>query len=180
VNPIVLAPRALPAPLTGAPATWSRDWAIVGGVTGYLAPAGAMFGATAHPWLVACTATFVLGGAILGQIVPRLLERSRGRVPLTVVGVVLPPTLVLLGMLWAGLAAAWVGAPVGPAAIFGAVAAGFQVGVFWLPYTVAAVLDRPRWPVVIAACMVAPLLGFVARVIFAWLYVTFTGTLLVV
>lgn len=160
---IVAALHAPPVRVTGRPSSWARDGAIVGAVTGYVGPAAVLFGLSLHPWLVACTAAFALGGALLGLVMSWVLERLRGRVPLPVLGVTLPVVAVATGSLWAATAGWLVGAPVALAATFGGIAVAFQVGMFWFPYTVLAVLGGRRWPVVAAACVVSPFLGLLAR-----------------
>ena len=158
--------RALPARITGEPAAWARDAAIVGGITGYVGPATALFGWSLHPWLLACAAACALGGAVLGASVALALERARGVVPLRVLAVALPALAIGLGALWAGSAAWLVGAPILAAATFGGVAAAVQVGLAWLPYTVQAVLGGPRWPIVVVASALSPLIGLLAWAVF--------------
>jgi len=156
---------AAPAPLariTGRRRDWMRDATIVGLVSGYTGPAWVLYGPSLHPHLVACALTGGVAGVLMGAVAPDLLEQLRRRVSLRTLMVVLPLLAFFLGTGMATLAASAVGAPMGAASRFGAVALAGQVALFWLPYTVATVLEGPRWPVVLAACALSPLLGPVA------------------
>jgi hypothetical protein len=151
-----------PAPLarvTGRRRDWARDAALVGLVTGYTGPAWLIYGLGLHPHLVACALAGGLVGAMLGAVAPDVLDLVRGRVSLPALAVSLPVLGFFLGWGAAALAADLVGAPVGAAARFGAVALAGQIALFWLPYTVATVTRLPRWPVLLIACLVSPLLG---------------------
>lgn len=169
MSQVVLRSETLPARVTGRPVSWSRDGAIVGAVTGYVGPASVLFGLSLHPWLLACTLGFALGGAVLGAWLSAVLEQVRGRVPLPVLAVVVPALAVGSGSLWAAFLAWMVEAPVALSMTFAVVAIAFQVGVFWFPYTMLAVLGRARWPLVVAACTVSPLLGLLARWVFLFI-----------
>lgn len=166
MNPIALSPRLLPTRITGPVGPWIRDGALVGLATGYIGPAAVAFGWTFHPWLLACALSFASGGALLGLAIPAALERVRGRVPLPILALLIPMLALPVGAAWAAAAAAMVGAPVALAATFGAVALAVLLGLFWFPYTVQAVLGGPRWPIVAAASVLAPPLGFVSGLTF--------------
>ena len=167
-------------PVVGDTRTWSRDLALVGGVTGFAAPT-AMFG-----WLVSpafCVAAGPAGAAIgwaLGRFIPWLLERVRGRVPIPVLLLLLGPAL---GAFWGGgtglvaglLAELWYASTGSEPALFagtlpilgasfGLVAGAVQLGWFWFPYTFQTVRRAPRWPVMALAMLLAPLTAFAVYV----------------
>jgi hypothetical protein len=150
--------------VTGDPSTWARDLAIVGGVTGFAAPALVI----ADPVfsLAAAVAGASLGLA-LGASVATALERLRTLVPLWMLICASP----FVGLAWGGakgfLAGLVGGSAFGSEApalglLLGGLAGMVQLGWFFLPYTVLAVTRGPRWPVVLAAFGVAPMLGWVA------------------
>ncbi len=151
---------------------WSRDAALIGALTGYLGPALAIFGFSLHPWLLACSATGALFGAILGWLAPIGVEWMRPRASLYAIVALMPLLGFVLGAPLAALAALVVGAPVTPAAIFGAFASGVQIAMFSLPYLVQAVLGRSRWPILLAATAMATILGMGAEAIVlgGWLW----------
>lgn len=145
---------------------WARDGALVGGFGAWSGAALAAFGLTFHPWLVGAVATGVALGGLLGYVAPVFLQLARGRVPLPVLGVVLPFVAAAIGTSLGTLGAFAVGAPLSLCAMYGAVAAGLLASVFWLPYTIATVLELRTWPLVIAACLVSPLAGPLTK----WLF----------
>lgn len=158
----VLTTRSCRSParrLFGSPALWMRDCAIVGGVTAYAGAAFGLFGLSLHPWLVLCGLSGALTGAGLGLVGPILMNWLRYRAPLPVIAVGLPLFVGSVALAVATVAATTIGAPLMPALYFAGVAAFVQTAVFWLPYTMATVLDQHRWPVVAVACLVAPLTG---------------------
>lgn len=149
--------RQLPARLTGSPVRWGADLAVVGGVTGAAVPA-VLVGPLAPAVLPA--ALVGLGcGLVLGVLFPEFLETARRRVPLDFIGLRAVGAGAGFGALVGLLTALIVGdIPLGAFFVGGLVGA-LQIGWLWLPYTVLTVLERPRWPVVVAACGIAPLLG---------------------
>ena len=156
------------ARVTGVPALWARDMAIVGGVTSGIAPMPALaLGATAG-FIGGTAVAGALTGAALGAMMPVALERLRGRLPLSVLMVLGP----LPGALWgalvgtagfylSGISSTPLVLCVGCAALAGAI----QFGLFWFPYTFQTVRDGRRWPVVLGACLGAPLIGVLTVVL---------------
>ncbi len=155
--------------LVGSPGIWARDWAIIGAGTGVLAPLG-VIALSMEPGLLPFAAgAGVAGGAagaVLGATAPRLLERVRGRVPLPVLMLLGLPLGATWGVIAGGLGALWLPgmelALVVIAAAIAGVAGAIQLGLTWLPYTVAAVTRRPVWPVVLGSVLVAPAMGWAA------------------
>lgn len=88
-----------------------------------------------------------------------MLDRLRTRVSLRATAVLVPALAATTASAVAVVSAGPTSIPLGPALWFAAVAAVVQAAVFWLPYTVATVLRRRRWPVVALACVVGPLTG---------------------
>lgn len=152
-------------PLTGRRRDWARDAGLVGLVTGFSGPAWIVYGLTPHPHLIACALSAGVLGAALGFVGPDVFGWLRQRVSLKVLAVALPAAAFFLGWGAASLAAGAVGAPAGAAAWFGGVALAGQVTLFWLPYLVAVVTRLPRWPVVVAACLLSPLMGYAAWIL---------------
>ena len=152
--------------LVGSRQRWMRDWALIG-ASSALAPAvvlSVLVPGLLPALLLACLIGGVLGGAV-GVVAPPLLERVRGRVPI--------PALLLLGL---PLAAVWgwlggfgaaiamllasdAAAGVHLLGTLMAVTSALQLGGAWFPYTFQSVLGQRTWPVVLAACCLAPLLG---------------------
>ena len=147
--------------VTGAETHWSRDFALIGGVTSLVAPALAMPLGVSALYVAAAALTGLLSGGLLGAAMPRMLDGMRGRVPL---GVIFGLGGPVLGALWGasvGSVAYLVGhdfnilLSVGCASLAGAI----QFGLCWFPYTFQTVRGGPRWPVVLAACLATPLVG---------------------
>lgn len=146
--------------VTGEARVWARDMAIVGGVTAFLAPMPALPVATM--WFIgATTVAGAVTGVALGSAMPGALEALRRRLPLA--------TLVALGpipgALWGGIVGA-LGfalsggvAPLAVCMLCVAIAGALQFGLFWFPYTFQTVRGAPRWPVVLGACVLTPLVG---------------------
>lgn len=162
-------------------ASWARDFAVVGGVSSFLAPVLITGTGLGWPTLLATTAAGALSGAGLGAALRRPL---RGRGERGAGGLVdLPwPLLVVLflavGACWGALVGA-VGATVLSVTLggtlrhgeltevyvyfmgFAAVAAAAQLAWFGVVY---ARVDRARWetwPLLVAACG-TPFLGWIA------------------
>jgi hypothetical protein len=142
----------------GRPAAWSRDMAIVGATTAFLA-VHAIDNHLRTSMLVAA-ATSAMIGAVLGTSFRRLLL-SGLRLPL----VAWVPVGVILGALWGG-SAGLLGAAltrgarqvVIPAA-FGAIAGALQLSWFWLSYAVRAGRGKRTWPLVLAAAVLGAGVG---------------------
>ncbi len=155
--------------------TWVRDLAIIGGVSGALAPAavGMLF-----PGYVLLAGAFGAGsGAVVGHLASAMLGKERiRRVP---VAVLLVGGLGL-GALWGALtglgAALGLGAFSAPgsgavllvlSALLASVAGAIQLGWFWLPYAILRARGRRTWPLVVVASLLAPALGWAALAAFA-------------
>ena len=157
-------PNAQLAQRLGKKRSWSRDLATIGGISSLAAPlavAPTLVG-TAYPWVAA--AVGALTGAALGVIVPSVLLRLR-KVPLPML-VLLGPTL---GILWGGAVGLAAGLTLGAeiiwlSAVVAGVAGAIQFGWFWLPYTARRLRSKRTWPVVVAASLLAPALGWAAIV----------------
>ena len=156
----------------------SFDWALSFGAMGALTAAGATL---PFLWLAfpiqdfhlalagLAAATALLAGATL----PGLLDHLRTRVRLRS----LMMSAVFAGAVWGGLVSGIAASVTAPQLIIpgfsmplnlgGLIAAGaavgaLQVGWFWLGHAVQTALRRRRWPLVMAAAALAPILGWVA------------------
>jgi len=161
-NALALSPASqLPARVTGRPGEWARDFAIVGGISALLAPLFA-FSGPAFP--VAAMFWGTLTGLAIGRLLPDVLERVRGRLPIPVLLTLGVP----IGAFWGGITGFAAGLSLGSLelAVFGglcaSIAGAFQFGWLWFPYTFLTVIGRSRWPVVAASAVVAPALGWLA------------------
>ncbi|MFT5679110.1 MAG: hypothetical protein ACI8RZ_000014 [Myxococcota bacterium] len=166
--------------VTGRPAHWARDMAIVGGVTASLAPLPALaLGATAA-FIGGTAVTGAVTGAALGAVMPGVLERVRGRLPLPVLMVLGP----IPGALWGGIVGAvgfalsGVGVPLALCVLCAALAGAVQFGLFWFPYTFQTVRGARRWPVVLGACAVTPMIGLLTVAIVLTTVLGFPGSLM--
>ncbi len=139
----------------GRPREWARDFSLIGGVTGALAPL-----LIQDPTYIAAAAIAgAVAGAGLGAFVPKVLAR---------LGHLKVPTLMFGGMavgaVWGGLAGAVAGLTlpnlfwlsVSVASIAGAL----QFGWIWLPYLLQKISRKKTWPLVVLAFAAAPLLGW--------------------
>ena len=150
--------------VTGQPQRWARDFALIGATTSAVAPTmAAAFGVS---WLYALAAAIAGAGtgALLGAMMPALLDRVRGRVPLPLLAAVGP----LLGALW-GASVGVLASVVHPdmlafSVLAASVGGAVQFGLFWFPYTFQTVRGARVWPVVLAACLCAPLAGVISIV----------------
>ena len=170
VLPVLPATGLLRERVAGRPLAWSRDMALVGGLTSGFAPfaAGSLAPSGYAPtalvlWLVT--------GALLGLCMPALLEQVRGRVPLAGLLLLSP----VAGFAWGALAGGLAGLPFGSSsAILGFFCGGatgaVQLGWFWFPYTFQSVRRGRTWPVVASTLLslpVATLVGVMTGLAFA-------------
>ena len=97
VLPVLPATGLLRERVAGRPLAWSRDMALVGGLTSGFAPFAA---GSLAPSGYAPTALVLglLSGALLGLCMPALLEQVRGRVPLAGLLLLSP----VAGFAWGG------------------------------------------------------------------------------
>lgn len=152
--------------VTGEARDWARDMAIVGGVTASLAPLPALALGATVAFIGGTAVTGAVTGAALGAAMPGVLERLRGRLPLSVLMVLGP----LPGALWGGtvgavgFALSGVGTPLALCVLCAAIAGALQFGLFWFPYTFQTVRGAARWPVVLGACALTPLIGLLTVV----------------
>jgi hypothetical protein len=158
--------RGWVTPVVGSPWRAGRDLALVGAVTGALAPALVVFDLA---FCLAAGAAGALGGLAIGLAGAPLVAALRRQLPLPVLLCAAPVT----GAAWGGLAglagglvsdAGFGGGAWLFALLAGSVAGSLQLSALSLPYLVQSVRDAPRWPVVAAACLAAPVLGWVAVV----------------
>lgn len=155
-----------PSSPLGSTASWLRDFALIGAITGAAAPA--FFWWQQPGYLIACGAIGATLGGLLGVGMRPLLLGPFARWPFGV--------LLLLGL---GVGAVWgggtglgggivgfglddqLGLPFLSGAA-GAFAGALQLGWFWLPYTLRHARGRSTWPIVLAACTVSSGLGLAA------------------
>jgi hypothetical protein len=146
------------------PRTWARDLALVGAVS--VAPL-ALFSVPAVT-VGALVLLSALGGALLGAVAPHLLHRRVRRKP----WLVLAAAAIGLGGLWGGLAgfgaATLTGAPWMRVTELAATAGAAQLGWLWIPYTITLARRGSTWPAVLAACVLAPIVGWLAYVHVTW------------
>lgn len=138
---------------------WVRDFAIVGGVTGFLAPFSF--------WRLLEYSLFAgvgggVGGAALGLFSAWLMGRHARRWR----RIVLFPLGLLFGALWGATAGAATGLSsdlrslMSLSMIVAALAGALQLGWFWLVYSVRRMNQRSTWPVVLVASVLGGGLGF--------------------
>lgn len=154
-------PRPLTPNLTGSPLRWGRDLAIVGGMTGFAAPAS-VCGLSFDPFTLTALTTGLVCGMLLGIEMPAFLESARRRVSLAGIAVRCVAVGAAVGAFIGFVAAQAAGEIFLAPFVLAGIAGGLQLGWLWLPYTVLTVLERPTWPVILGACAVAPLLGPIA------------------
>ena len=169
-----LAPHT-PSALTtavGRPREWARDFSLIGGVTGLLAPA--LLGDPSY--VAAAAVSGAIAGGALGAAVPKMLTRLRHlKVPALMLGG------MGIGAVWGGIAGAVAGftmpnlfwLSVAVASIAGAL----QFGWIWLPYVLKKIGRKRTWPLVLAAFAAAPLLGWASIWVFVMLMSIFGVTI---
>ena len=152
----------------GSRLSWARDFAIIGAVTGFAAPAPFWWGN--FTYLGACAGAGAVVGALLGVVMAGALVGPFARWPFGV--------LLLFGLgvgaAW-GASAAYLGGVAGfgtPAhdklelaklsSMAGAVAGAVQLGWFWLPYVLRKSRGLSGVPIVVASCLISGALGFAA------------------
>jgi hypothetical protein len=163
----------------GSAGQWSRDLAIVGGGTSFLAiffVERGMGGGLGATFMFAATGFGALIGALFGLALRRLLLAWL-RLPI----VAWMPISLLLGGLWGSAvgALAMLVAEGGRAqlsltalsAVVAGIAGALQLGWFWLPYAVRSGRGKSTWPVVVAALLLGSLSGHAAlRVLFLFFH----------
>ena len=150
-----------PASTLGRAAAWSRDMAIVGAATSFLAG----YGVERHlrPGMLVAAGTGGVVGALFGLVFRRMLL---SRLHLRVVQWI--PISLFLGAVFGGTVGLVTqlvlpdSAPPLFLAVFGAVAGALQLSWFWLPYTVRAGRGKSTWPVVVAAVVIGGAIGYAA------------------
>lgn len=171
---LVHTPHAPPERITGR----SLDWAVSFSAMGLLTAAGATL---PFLWMAFPLQDFHLMVAglavttmlVAGATLPLLLDHLRTRVRLRALVV----SAVAAGALWGGIVAGVAASITQPQLVIpgfslslgveGLIAAGalvgaLQVGWFWLAMAVQTALQRKRWPLVLAAATLAPVLGWAA------------------
>lgn len=155
-----------PTTLVGPTRAWVRDFALVGVVTGALAPYFVIFDPA---FALGAGLVGGLSGAALGAGLCLGMERARRWLPLSAI----LAGAAVLGAGWGGLAGAaggvasfglvsshhnWGG--VGLGAFFGACSGLLQLGWMFLPYLLGST-RRTTWPVVGLAVLAAPFMGWI-------------------
>lgn len=176
-NTWLLRPR-----LVGTPLHWASHAGALGAALGALSPLALLLPTKIVPSLYETAGysliSSLVGGSIgagLGLLVPGLLDRVRGRVPLPPVVLMASGTGTLAGALsgyswwWASFAAHQylLSLDLSPLfVVFGAVIGAVAATLWWLPLTVAIVVER-RWPVTAAVGIGLPVAILFWR--FCWL-----------
>ena len=146
----------------GRPTEWARDFSLIGGVTGLLAP-----WLLGDPTYVAAAAiSGAMAGAALGATVPRMLTKLRHlKVPSLMLGG------MGIGAVWGGVSGAIAGLTLPNlfwlSVSIASIAGALQFGWIWLPYVMKKIGRKRTWPLVLAAFAAAPLLGWAS----IWLFV---------
>ena len=160
-------PLAVP---TAAPRwPWVRDFALVGGVTGFCAPY-TMLRELEYSALAA--AGGLVGGAALGLFSSWLISRYARRWR----RFVLFPLGLFFGALWGAMAGGTTALVPSLRSLLvlsllcAAVAGSVQLGWFWFVYSVRRVNHRSTWPVVLVASVLSVGLGFVGVVVVTSLF----------
>ncbi len=158
----VVAPAPKPlVPVVGTSERWAMDGALLFGLTPLVSASVVLFSifgagvpslAMLVPWLTV-SAALALTGGVLGAAAPVVMEPLRGRVPLSLLNVLMALLATAATMVVAGSVGAALGEnPMN--AVFYAVLIGGMTLVGWLPYTMAVVTRVPTWRVIL------PLLAF--------------------
>ncbi len=160
-------PLAVP---TAAPRwPWVRDFALVGGVTGFCAPY-TMLRELEYSALAA--AGGLVGGAALGLFSSWLISRYARRWR----RFVLFPLGLFFGALWGAMAGGTTALVPSLRSLLvlsllcAAIAGSVQLGWFWFAYSVRRVNHRSTWPVVLGASVLSVGLGFVGVVVVTSLF----------
>lgn len=145
--------------VTGSPAAWSRDAALLGLVSCVGVSVPLLFIVQGR-FLAWAAPLALVTGAVLGLLAPFTLELVRGRVPLLLLGLGAP----VLGAAWGGAVGLAAGAlsqhPFWPLGLVcGGLAGAMQVGLWWFPYTFQRVRSARTWPLLIGASVTAALLS---------------------
>ncbi len=153
----------------GSARSWSRDLAIVGGLSSLMATGGALLlnvQVVTLGYVLLATLAGTFTGALMGPLNRRLLTRKLGTVKIY--------KLLALGLLaggvWGGATGALAGLyfypfrRLGSLAFFASVivagaAGALQYFWFWLPYTVRRAKKRSTWPILLSAAVLAPAMG---------------------
>ncbi len=139
-------------------APWVRDFALVGGLTGFLAPYGVLHYVQ---YSMAAGLGGALSGAVLGAFSSWLVSGFGRRWP----KVAFLPLGLSIGAVWGSAAA--LATVVTPArdqlslsVLFAGAAGALQLGWFWLAYCYRRVNRRTTWGLVLVASLLGGGLGF--------------------
>lgn len=149
-----------PSSSVGRAVAWSRDMAIVGAATSFLAVYG--LDSSFRPSMLVVAAIGAAVGGVFGLVFRRLVLAWL-RLPI----LAWIPISLVLGGLWGGTVASIGGLLLARGgtfvlAGFGATAGALQLGWFWLPYAVRSGRGKSTWPVVTAAILVGSVIGYAA------------------
>jgi hypothetical protein len=139
----------------GRPRDWARDFSLIGGATGLMAPW--LLGDPSY--IAAAAVAGAIAGAGLGAAVPKMLSRLRHlKVPALMLGG------MGIGAVWGGIAGAVAGFTIPNlfwlSVAVASIAGAMQFGWIWLPYVLKKIGRKRTWPLVLAAFAAAPLLGW--------------------
>ena len=164
-------------PVTGTRRSWVRDGALVGALSGLLAPVALTL--APFPALLVTMAGGAGAGAVMGALAPGVMEWFRPRTSFAPLLIATSGMASAIGAPVAMGLAALLGAEVLTAGLFGAVVAGTQVTLLLVPYLVATVLQQPRWPIVVGSAVSAATLSWLASVVLATSFSVSTSLALV-
>ncbi|MCA9566868.1 MAG: hypothetical protein KC656_03460 [Myxococcales bacterium] len=139
--------RLRPSPL-GSPLRWTLDATVLGGLAGWTVGVQVL---GLGPLALGGVALGMLHGLVLGVGGFALLNEGRRQVPLAGLALGVPLLAAAVSTALAFWSAALVGFPPAVAVALAVPACAATAAVAWLPYTFAAVMDLPRWPVLVAA-----------------------------
>jgi hypothetical protein len=145
--------------VTGRPAAWARDMALVGGLTSAILPT-MLSGVSPSMFGLYAGIAGAITGALLGAAMPAVLDRARRHVPLWALLMAGP----LVGCAWGALAGGlgslpFSGDTLALALISGGIAGALQFGWWWFPYTFQTVRGGRTWPVMLASFLALPVLA---------------------
>jgi hypothetical protein len=159
--------RTASAIAVGSHRHWARDFALIGGVTGLVAPMAVVPSIVSSGYLGAAAVVGALSGAFLGTAVPAALSRlGNVRLPVLLMGG------LGVGAVWGGVVGAAAALAAEPALValsvlLAGIAGTLQFGWIWLPYVLRKIRGKRTWPLVVTALAATPALGWASVWIFS-------------